>query len=46
MRAAQVGFLVLAKNAEHGSFCIALGFNYAVPKPETRNQLVDSASRL
>jgi len=45
-REIQVGFLALNKAGEHGSFCIAPGFNYAVYTPEGGNQLIDSESRL
>ncbi len=45
-RKIQVGFLALSKNGEHGSFCIAPGFNYAVYSPEIPNQLFDARSRL
>ncbi|MDA0329414.1 MAG: isoaspartyl peptidase/L-asparaginase [Gemmatimonadetes bacterium] len=42
----QVGFLALDKNGQHGSFCIAPGFNYAIYTPEMENRLFDSGSRL
>jgi len=42
----QVGFLALDKNGNHGSFCIAPGFNYAVYSPEHPNTLFDAESRL
>ncbi len=42
----QVGFLALNKAGEHGAFCIAPGFNYAVQSPEIDNQLFDSESRI
>ncbi|MDG2282978.1 MAG: N(4)-(beta-N-acetylglucosaminyl)-L-asparaginase [Longimicrobiales bacterium] len=45
-RTIQVGFLALGKNGEHGSFCIAPGFNYAICTPEEGNQLIDSGSRI
>jgi N4-(beta-N-acetylglucosaminyl)-L-asparaginase len=42
----QVGFLALNKDGEHGSFCIAPGFTYALKTPEVDNEIFDSASRL
>lgn len=42
----QVGFLALNKSGEHGSFCIAPGFNYALQTPEVDNELFDAESRL
>ena len=45
-RSIQVGFLALGKNGDHGSFCIAPGFNYAIYSPEEGNQLIDSGSRI
>ncbi len=45
-REIQVGFLALNKGGEHGAFCIAPGFNYAVKTPEIENQLIDAESRL
>jgi N4-(beta-N-acetylglucosaminyl)-L-asparaginase len=45
-RKIQVGFLALDKNGEHGSFCIAPGFNYALKTPTIDNELFDSDSRL
>ena len=42
----QVGFLALNKRGEHGAFCIAPGFNYAVRSPEMANELFDSGSRI
>jgi N4-(beta-N-acetylglucosaminyl)-L-asparaginase len=45
-REIQVGFLALDKNGNHGSFCIAPGFNYAVYSSEHPNALFDAESRL
>ncbi|MFC1574773.1 N(4)-(beta-N-acetylglucosaminyl)-L-asparaginase [Gemmatimonadota bacterium] len=45
-REIQVGFLALNKDGEHGSFCIAPGFNYAVQTPEIENRLFDAESRI
>ena len=45
-RSIQVGFLALGKNGEHGSFCIAPGFNYAIHTPDEGNRLIDSGSRI
>jgi N4-(beta-N-acetylglucosaminyl)-L-asparaginase len=45
-RKIQVGFLALNKNGEHGSFCIAPGFNYALKTPDVDNEVFDSASRI
>jgi N4-(beta-N-acetylglucosaminyl)-L-asparaginase len=42
----QVGFLALNKDGEHGSFCIAPGFTYALKTPQVDNEIFDSASRL
>ncbi len=45
-REIQVGFLALNKEGEHGSFCIAPGFNYAIRTPDIDNRLFDAESRL
>jgi L-asparaginase/N4-(beta-N-acetylglucosaminyl)-L-asparaginase len=45
-REIQVGFLALNKTGEHGSFCIAPGFNYAIQTPGIPNQLFDAQSRI
>ncbi|MEZ4824713.1 MAG: N(4)-(beta-N-acetylglucosaminyl)-L-asparaginase [Bacteroidia bacterium] len=42
----QVGFLALNKNGEHGSYCIAPGFDYAVYSPEIPNEMIPSKSKL
>ena len=42
----QVGFLALNKNGEHGSFCIAPGFTYALQTPDVNNELFDAPSRI
>lgn len=42
----QVGFIALNKNGEHGSFCIAPGFDYALYSPEVENGLIDSGSKI
>lgn len=45
-REAQVGFLALNKNGEHGAYSLQKGFNYAVYSPEINNQLFDAKSYL
>ena len=42
----QVGFLALNKNGEHGAYCIAPGFTYALQSPEVDNEVFDAGSRL
>ncbi|MEZ4773485.1 MAG: N(4)-(beta-N-acetylglucosaminyl)-L-asparaginase [Bacteroidia bacterium] len=42
----QVGFLALNKNGEHGSYCIAPGFDYAVYSPEIPNEMIKAKSKL
>lgn len=42
----QVGFIALNKAGEHGAYCIAPGFDYALQAPGTNNRLFDAASRL
>jgi len=42
----QVGFIALNKNGEHGSFCIAPGFDFALWSPEVENGLIDSGSKI
>lgn len=42
----QVGFLALNKKGEHGSYCIAPGFDYAVYSPDQANELIKAKSRL
>ena len=42
----QVGFIALNKRGEHGAFCIAPGFNYALQTPAINNELYDAASKI
>jgi L-asparaginase/N4-(beta-N-acetylglucosaminyl)-L-asparaginase len=45
-REIQVGFLALNKAGEHGAFCIAPGFSYALLSPRVPNQLFEAPSRI
>jgi len=45
-RSIQVGFIALGKNGDHGGFCIAPGFNYAIRTPDKGNRLLESGSRI
>ena len=41
----QVGFIALNKAGEHGAYCIAPGFNYALQTPNIDNALYDADSK-
>lgn len=43
---AQVGFLALNENGEHGAYSLQKGFNYALYSNEVKNQLFDAKSIL
>ena len=42
----QVGFIALSKNGQHGSFCIAPGFEYALWSEKVENGLFPSGSKI